>query len=51
MHACYHAALGDWPLRLASLRDMAEMLRAADQDGKVLIRTTYSFFMPHPLSN
>ena len=38
LHACYHAALGDWPLRLASLRDVAEMLSGADQDGKVLIR-------------
>lgn len=27
LHACYHAALGDWPLRLGSLRDIAEMLR------------------------
>lgn len=27
MHACYHAALGDWPLRLASLRDVAEMIQ------------------------
>ena len=25
LHACYHAALGDWPLRLGSLRDVAEM--------------------------
>ena len=27
VHACYHAALGNWPLRLGSLRDVAEMLR------------------------
>jgi membrane-associated phospholipid phosphatase len=26
MHACYHAALGDWPLRLGSLRDIAEIV-------------------------
>lgn len=26
LHACYHAALGDWPLRLGSLRDVAQML-------------------------
>ncbi|HET8643283.1 MAG TPA: nucleotidyltransferase family protein [Pseudonocardiaceae bacterium] len=26
LHACYHAALGNWPLRLGSLRDIAEML-------------------------
>jgi hypothetical protein len=26
VHACYHALLGDWPLRLGSLRDVAEML-------------------------
>jgi hypothetical protein len=25
LHACYHAALGDWPLRLGSLRDVAEL--------------------------
>ncbi|MDQ4022017.1 MAG: nucleotidyltransferase family protein [Actinomycetota bacterium] len=30
LHACYHAALGDWPLRLGSLRDVAEMLRGAE---------------------
>lgn len=29
VHACYHAALGDWPLRLGTLRDVAEMLRGA----------------------
>lgn len=38
VHACYHAALGDWPLRLASLRDVAEMLRDADMDGEDLVR-------------
>lgn len=27
LHACFHAALGDWPLRLGSLRDVAELLR------------------------
>jgi Uncharacterised nucleotidyltransferase len=26
IHACFHAALGDWPLRLGSLRDVAEIL-------------------------
>lgn len=31
LHACYHAALGDWPLRLGSLRDVAEMLRTVDE--------------------
>ncbi len=38
LHACYHAALGDWPLRLGSLRDVAEMLRRPNQHGKVLTR-------------
>jgi hypothetical protein len=40
MHACYHAALGDWPLRLGSLRDIAEMLQqdAYEQDDESLIR-------------
>lgn len=32
MHACYHAALGDWPLRLGSLRDIAEMLPGVDSE-------------------
>ncbi|PXY32084.1 nucleotidyltransferase family protein [Prauserella muralis] len=31
LHACYHAALGDWPLRLGSLRDIAELLRSVDK--------------------
>ena len=26
LHACYHAALGDWPLRLGSLRDVAQLM-------------------------
>lgn len=30
LHACYHAALGDWPLRLGSLRDVAELLRRVE---------------------
>lgn len=37
LHACYHAALGDWPLRLGSLRDVAEMLRTCDPEGDALI--------------
>lgn len=32
MHACYHAALGDWPPRLSSLRDVAQMLLVTGQD-------------------
>jgi hypothetical protein len=31
MHACYHAALGDWPPRLLSLRDIAQMLLVTGQ--------------------
>jgi len=34
LHACYHAALGDWPLRLGSLRDVAEMLRVVERDPR-----------------
>jgi hypothetical protein len=30
LHSCYHAALGDWPLRLGSLRDVAEQMRRLD---------------------
>jgi hypothetical protein len=36
LHACYHAALGNWPLRLASLRDVAEQLRRGQDDRAVL---------------
>jgi hypothetical protein len=32
LHACYHAALGDWPLRLSSLRDVLVMLEG-EPDG------------------
>ena len=43
MHACYHAALGDWPLRLGSLRDVAEMLRRVDRDGASVRRLAASW--------
>ena len=43
MHACYHAALGDWPLRLGSLRDVAEMLRWVDRDGASIRRLAASW--------
>lgn len=33
VHVCYHAALGDWPLRLGSLRDVAEMLRTHEREA------------------
>lgn len=36
LHACYHAALGDWPLRLGSLRDVAEMLGHAEDDANAI---------------
>jgi hypothetical protein len=36
MHACYHAALGDWPPRLSSLRDVAQMLLVTGQDHVAL---------------
>jgi len=36
LHACYHAALGNWPLRLGSLRDVAEMLHRADRDSAAI---------------
>lgn len=32
MHACYNAALGNWPPRLASLRDVAQMILTGDLD-------------------
>lgn len=37
IHACYHAALGDWPLRLGSLRDIAEMLPGIEPDATALM--------------
>lgn len=40
VHACYHAALGDWPLRLVSLRDVAQMALALDRDAAALRRLT-----------
>lgn len=43
LHACYHAALGDWPLRLGSLRDVTEMLRAATDDDDALVRQAESW--------
>jgi hypothetical protein len=36
LHACYHAALGNWPLRLGSLRDVAE-LHPADEPGMLAL--------------
>ncbi|PZS25547.1 MAG: hypothetical protein DLM61_19835 [Pseudonocardiales bacterium] len=36
MHACYHAALGDWPPRLSSLRDVAQMLLVIGQNERDL---------------
>ncbi len=35
LHACYHAALGNWPLRLASLRDVAEQLRSGQDEREI----------------
>lgn len=40
LHACYHAALGDWPLRLGSLRDVAE-LQPADEQGTIARATAW----------
>ncbi|MFL6126867.1 nucleotidyltransferase family protein [Actinophytocola sp.] len=40
LHACYHAALGDWPLRLGSLRDVAE-LHPADEPGLIALATEW----------
>lgn len=33
LHACYHAALGDWPLRLGSLRDVAQLLPRDEREA------------------
>lgn len=37
LHACYHAALGDWPLRLGSLRDVAQLVPADEESQGALI--------------
>jgi len=37
LHACYHAALGDWPLRLGSLRDVAQLSPPDDTAQTALI--------------
>jgi hypothetical protein len=43
MHACYHASLGDWPLRLGTLRDVAEMLRDLGSGGVTVRRLAASW--------
>jgi hypothetical protein len=40
LHACYHAALGDWPLRLGSLRDVAE-LHPSDEPGLIALAASW----------
>lgn len=40
LHACYHAALGDWPLRLGSLRDVAE-LHPDDESGIITLARSW----------
>jgi hypothetical protein len=35
LHACYHAALGDWPLRLGSLRDVAQLVPASGHESLI----------------
>jgi hypothetical protein len=34
MHACYHAALGNWPPRLSALRDVAQMILVTGQNER-----------------
>lgn len=38
LHVCYHAALGNWPLRLGSLRDVAVLLHSLDNRADVVER-------------
>jgi hypothetical protein len=38
LHACVHAALGNWPPRLASLRDVAEIALYGAYDAGDLLR-------------
>ncbi|OLF15720.1 nucleotidyltransferase family protein [Actinophytocola xanthii] len=40
LHACYHAALGDWPLRLGSLRDVAQLV-PADEHAVIATATAW----------
>jgi hypothetical protein len=37
LHACFHAALGDWPPRLTPLRDVAQLLSARAIDHEVVL--------------
>ncbi|HWM03595.1 MAG TPA: nucleotidyltransferase family protein [Actinophytocola sp.] len=43
LHACYHAALGDWPLRLGSLRDVAQLVPADERGQTALIELATSW--------
>lgn len=36
LHACYHASLGDWPLRLASLRDVAQLVPVESEQASLV---------------
>ncbi|WP_199431065.1 nucleotidyltransferase family protein [Qaidamihabitans albus] len=38
LHACYHATLGDWPLRLGSLRDVAQLWPVSEAEGAEFVR-------------
>ena len=40
LHACYHAALGDWPPRLLPHRDVAEMLLYGHCEEERLLRVS-----------
>jgi hypothetical protein len=43
VHACYHAALGDWPLRLGSLRDVTQLLPHSDKAQADLIARAHTW--------
>jgi hypothetical protein len=43
LHACYHAALGDWPLRLGSLRDVVQLVPADSESQGALIERARSW--------
>ncbi len=43
LHACFHAVLGDNPLRLASLRDVAQMHLARHLDVELTLRLSSSW--------
>ena len=50
VHACMHAALGDWPPRLVPLRDVGQFLIAADLDLEQVFATAHRWRVEAPVT-